>query len=510
MTVEGKNKQRSIIIVMLILTIFIDFGTNKIMANTEANYRMKTVVIDAGHGGKDPGCLGSSSREKHIALNIALKLGAYIKESFPDIKVIYTRDTDVFIELHERANIANRNNADIFISVHCNASAASSVYGTETYVMGLHKSTSNLDVAKRENAVILKEDNYTKHYDGFDPNSTEAHILFSLYQNAFMDQSISLASLIQDQFKSRVSRKDRGVRQAGFLVLYKTTMPSVLIETGFLTNRTEETWMKNEKNQDYLSSAIFRAFRDYKNAMEGTSETEKIITTQKETIKEPSKIEASTETAALVKVQTTSEKTTVKKDVEIKKPEIKEEKKNETTEEKTESPVAKKPTNSTKTTMNSSGHVISESQSNSIPKSTKEKQTTNNTTTYTDPVKVKLNTKQPLPIPAAEKPSVKKEDIPKTKLEAEVIFRVQLDITKVPANTTMAKYKSFEKIYHEKTSWNAYKNLIGNIHALQPAISMQNKARAAGFKDAFIVTYHDTKRISMTEALAIIKESKNK
>jgi N-acetylmuramoyl-L-alanine amidase len=246
-------------------------------ANTSSVYQLKTVVIDAGHGGHDAGCSGKHSKEKHIALDIALKLGAYIEELIPDVEVVYTRKTDVFVELHERAAIANRAHADLFISIHCNASASKSPYGTETYVMGLHKNKDNLNVAKRENAVILLEDDHTVHYDGFDPNDPTAHIIFTLHQSAHLDQSILFAQYIEDQFKNRVGRRSRGVKQAGFLVLYKTSMPSVLIETGFLTNSNEESFLRSEQGSDYMASAVFRAFRDYKEDMERGTELEASI-----------------------------------------------------------------------------------------------------------------------------------------------------------------------------------------------------------------------------------------
>lgn len=229
---------------------------------------VRTVVIDAGHGGHDHGCRGRHSREKEIALKIALKLGAYIEEKLPDVKVIYTRKTDVFVELHERATIANRADADVFISIHCNA-ASPSAYGTETFVMGLHRSEANLQVAKRENAAILLEDNHNKHYNGFDPHDPTAHIIFSLAQNAWQELSANLAGKIEAQFRDRVSRHSRGVKQAGFLVLYQTAMPSVLVETGFLTHREEEKFLLSSLGQDYMASALFRAFRDYKVEMDG-------------------------------------------------------------------------------------------------------------------------------------------------------------------------------------------------------------------------------------------------
>jgi N-acetylmuramoyl-L-alanine amidase len=223
-----------------------------------------TVVLDAGHGGRDPGAIGSKSFEKDIALAIALKVGEYINQNLPDVKVIYTRKTDEFIPLNVRAEIANKNKADLFISIHCNASPSSKAYGAETFVMGLHKSNANLEVAKLENAAILYEDDYLETYEGYDPNSTEAHIIFSLYQNAYLNQSIDIASLVQNQFKNRVNRHDRGVKQAPFIVLWRVTMPAILVEVGFIDNLKEEEYLISETGQTHLASAIFRAFRDYK------------------------------------------------------------------------------------------------------------------------------------------------------------------------------------------------------------------------------------------------------
>jgi N-acetylmuramoyl-L-alanine amidase len=230
-------------------------------------YQLRTVVIDPGHGGHDTGCLGSSSQEKHIALDVSLKLGALIERHFPDIRVIYTRKTDVFIELHERAAIANRNHADLFICIHCNSGPAAA-FGAETFVMGLHKTSDNLSVAKRENASILLEKDYKTNYDGFDPNSPEANIIFSLYQNTFMQQSLAFASLLQDAFEQHSGRFNRGVKQAGFLVLFRTAMPSVLIELGFLTNKADERFLTSEKGQESMANSILKAFTIYKSETE--------------------------------------------------------------------------------------------------------------------------------------------------------------------------------------------------------------------------------------------------
>jgi N-acetylmuramoyl-L-alanine amidase len=246
---------------LLLLTYF-----NVCSAQT---YKISTIVIDAGHGGKDPGCLGSTTKEKDVTLAVALKLGGYISTNFPDIKVVYTRKTDVFVELFKRAKIANDIKADLFISIHCNANPSKNPYGAETYVMGLHKSQANLEVAQKENASILMEDSYSNNYDGFDPNSTEAYIVFSLYQNAYLDQSLSLATLVQKQMKDKVGMYDRGVKQAGFLVLYKTAMPSILIESGFLSSLKDEQFLSSTKGQEYIASGIYRAFKEYKNQIEG-------------------------------------------------------------------------------------------------------------------------------------------------------------------------------------------------------------------------------------------------
>lgn len=225
------------------------------------------IVVDAGHGGKDPGSISHSVQEKKITLAIAKKLGKMLNDSIKGVKVIYTRDSDKFIELHERPKIANKNKADIFISIHCNHNGSSKPYGSETYVMGLHKSNGNLDVAKRENSAILYEDDYEKKedYEGFDPNSPEAHIIFSFFQNAFLDQSLHLASYIETNLaKRKKMNKSRGVKQAGFLVLWKTAMPSVLVETGFISNTKERVYLVSEKGQKEVAHSILKAVKQYK------------------------------------------------------------------------------------------------------------------------------------------------------------------------------------------------------------------------------------------------------
>ena len=231
--------------------------------------QVRTVVLDAGHGGKDPGTHGRYAKEKNINLDLILQLGRKIKHKYPNVRVIYTRSSDHFVELLERGAIANRNRADLFISIHCNASPSSSrVNGTETYTLGLHRTQSNLDVARRENAVILQEKNYQQTYKGFNPNSPLATIMLANYQHAFIASSINLAEKIERSFRTSADRRSNGVKQAGFIVLWKTTMPSVLIESGYLTNPDEEDFLRSDEGQDEISTAIYKAFVLYKQEIE--------------------------------------------------------------------------------------------------------------------------------------------------------------------------------------------------------------------------------------------------
>ena len=243
-----------------------------LFAYAQKGEKIQTIVIDAGHGGKDTGALGKVTNEKSLNLAVALKFGAYIEENLPDVKVIYTRKSDKFVELSERADIANRNNADVFISIHCNSTEKpNSAYGAETFVMGESKNEKNLAVAKKENAAILLEDN-TDAYDNFDPNSTEAYIIFSLTQSLYQGQSLDLAGKVQEQFAGK-GRHDRGVQQAGFLVLWKTAMPSILVELGFINNTKEEQFLNSEKGQTQMALALYRAFADYKREFEAENST---------------------------------------------------------------------------------------------------------------------------------------------------------------------------------------------------------------------------------------------
>jgi N-acetylmuramoyl-L-alanine amidase len=269
---QMKRTAKLLKIFVIIHLFFVLFGQNAFADG--GKYRFRKVVIDAGHGGKDPGAIGKHSKEKDITLAIALKLGTYIEKYIPGVEVIYTRKTDEFIELYRRSAIANENNADLFISIHVNSNPESIHTGTATYVMGLNKIQENLEVAKLENSVILTEKDYKSRYEGYDPKLPESDIILSLFQNAYLEQSTLLASKIQKQFTEKAGRKDLGVRQAGLIVLWNCTMPSVLVETGFISNPTEEKYLMSDYGQSIIASAVFRAFRSYKEEIEKKSNFE--------------------------------------------------------------------------------------------------------------------------------------------------------------------------------------------------------------------------------------------
>ncbi len=250
----------------IFLVVFIFIGSTFIFSVLAQEKDKFVVVLDAGHGGHDPGNRGNGYKEKEIALNVVLAVGAALEKD-GRFKVVYTRKTDEFIELHERGSIANKAGADLFVSVHCN-SHRSQASGTETFVLGLHANDENFNVAKNENSVILLEDNYEANYDGFDPNSPESIIGLTLMQEEYLDQSLTLASFVQNRFKKALDRKSRGVKQAGFVVLHQTYMPSVLIELGFLTNNTEGKYLNSKKGQEEMAKSITTSVVDYKESLD--------------------------------------------------------------------------------------------------------------------------------------------------------------------------------------------------------------------------------------------------
>jgi len=406
-TYKPLKKINRIIIIIVALAFWPVLGANAFHGNVVVNEyltsllplkdKVKTVCIDPGHGGNDPGCHGASVHEKNIALAIGLKLGKLINVYFPEIEVVYTRKTDIFIELHKRAEIANKANADLFICIHCNAGPPEAA-GSETYALGLHKSEANLAVAKRENEAVLLEDDYKEQYKGLDVNSAEGSIIMSMYQSTFLNRSLSFAAKCQKYFVSDGGRMNRGVKQAGFLVLWRTAMPAVLIETGFLTNRAEEKYLMETGNQQTMAMAIFKAFTDYKNEIEGTS------------IKHDFKTE----------------------DKEPEEP--KEEKKQESVKE--------------------------ERKENEMP---------------------------PKPV----------NDLP--------IFKVQFYSGPSIVSKPDEKFKSLEKVSYYKVP-NGYCYTTGESTSMDDMRKLQNRLRESQYPDAFVVAFVNGSRISVRDALEILKK----
>ena len=412
-------------------------------------FGIKTVCIDAGHGGKDPGCLGiTTSKEKDIALGIALKLGKYIQEKTPDVKVIYTRSTDVFIELDERAAIANKNKADLFICIHCNTACAidkktkkkncnEEIFGTETYVMGLHKTNANLNVAKRENEAILLEKNYSKRYDGFDPNSETGYILLTMQQNAYLKQSLNFATKVQKQVKEKAGRIDKGVQQAGFLVLWRTSMPSVLIETEFLSNTTSENFAVSEKGQDYIARGIFSAFRQYKDEVEGK------LAKYEDDIETAPPFVPGKDTTGLIKKDTAGTSTAIGI---IKKDSV---------------PVKKEPV------------IERDEKIKTVPKDSS----------------VKIM--PPVKIDSVKKNSDAKKDSSNNGL---IIYKIQFMSASQRVPLLSDKFKGLNDVgeYQDGTS---YKYTAGEFKTIDEAMKYRTEMQAKGFKDCFVVKFKDGKRM---------------
>ncbi|MCI5081800.1 MAG: N-acetylmuramoyl-L-alanine amidase [Saprospiraceae bacterium] len=431
----------------------------------EKDYQIKTVVIDPGHGGHDPGCLGGHSREKHLALGIAQQLAKMMRQTFPDIRVILTRDSDVFIPLHERAAIANRNNADLFISIHCNfMPGLSRVNGSETYVMGLHTAEHNLNVAKRENSAILLEDNYEKNYD-YDPNSPEGHILLSMFQNAYLEQSILFAEKVEEKFAAEAGRKSRGVKQAGFVVLKETTMPSVLVEAGFLSNRREEQFLKSKRGQQIMANAILLAFAEYKYQLEGGD----IASFQ---VKSP-------ELTAPPSLQTVSQRR-----VEIQS------RKAQPAQYSSPTPTPR-PTSTDERPLvpdlpaqpaYQAPNIQTESKMISFGQEAEPEKTKPKSYNYTPREKQAL------------------EETFSIQNIKNIQFHVQLAASPSPINTRVPKWRNLGYMVEMVTEDNMYKYQARNFSSLEQAEQARLLLKSKGFTDAFIVSYKDGKRIPIEQA----------
>jgi len=438
--------------VVLAFTYFKPIGVNKI----------KIIVIDPGHGGQDPGCHGVSSQEKNIALAVALKLGKLIEEKMPDVKVIYTRTTDVFVDLEDRAQIANKAKADLFISIHCNAAGKplkvkdpktgklkTKMYknkkgklvpvetinpipfGTETYVMGLKNEEGKMRVATRENSAIFLEEDYEKKYGGFDPESLESYIIMSNYTSAYVIQSANLAVKIQDEYTKKAGRVDKGVHRQSIWVLWRTSMPSILTEIGYLTNPLEETFLASDNGQDYLAKAIFRGLRKYKDEYEGTKKE------YQDDIENQTPLENENIKAGNLPNQKIEEDEEEKDTVSVKKVSI-----------------------------------IKDS--------------------------IKLET------PKIDTSIFVNRNPPELVLP-NVFFKVQFASSDVVLDTKSAKYADLSEIDFYKMNA-IYKYTSGKFRVFADAVNHQNKLRSMGFKDCFVIALKNGARIDLNEAKRILSE----
>jgi N-acetylmuramoyl-L-alanine amidase len=499
---------------------------------------IKTIVIDAGHGGKDPGCNGDIHKEKDVALAVALKLGKFIEQNYKEVKVIYTRTTDVFVDLEERAQIANKAKADLFISIHCNAAGKPVMikdkktgkkkpktyknkkgkivvvekpnpepFGTETYVMGLKNEEGKMKVATRENSAIFLEEDYEKKYQGFDPDSPESYIVMSNYTSAYVLQSANLAVKIQEEYIKKAGRVDKGVHRQSIWVLWRTAMPSILTEIGYLTNPLEETFLGSEKGQDYLAKALFRGFRKYKDEVEGTKKKYDDEFENQEPLENENVLAGNI--PGQRKASTDDDEEEDKKEVEKPKETSKEEIKNpETVITKTTSIVSISP----------------------IPKKEEPKEKINDTK-FTDPITIKTDSvktlivkedsvsaksiidkfkndikkqeqvqqntnTQDVGVKDTKKPELGQQDIKK---EEGIIFKVQFASSDVLLNLKQDKFKDIVEgnYYKVKT---VIKYTSGNFLLITEAKAHQKILLEKGFKDCFIVALKNGERIDFAEA----------
>jgi N-acetylmuramoyl-L-alanine amidase len=509
---------RCFTLISLILILSIPVGQN---CFSQEKTSITRVVIDAGHGGKDPGTIGKKSQEKNIALQVALKLAEEIRKECKGVTVICTRTTDEFIELHERAEIANRSKADLFISIHCNANPKHTFHGAETYIMGLHRTEANLEIAKLENAAILMEPDYSVNYNGFDPNSDESYITFTLFQNAYLEQSTRFASYVQDEMKDRVGMDDRGVRQAGFLVLYKTTMPSVLIETGFLSNPEEEKFLISQKGQEYISGAICRAFRRFKAKLEGNGKEMAALNTSSNTHpagkenppKEPSATEQKetkpdtkspvkdSATPPMTGKETSSLKDTGKTEPNPGvKPAVKDSLRPKEKANGSSSPaggVKPKPASAKKIPPANTAK----------PKEPTEKTQRTDTVNRSGGIAAKTGAKETAPVKPGVKPSAKPKEIPARQEAAPplVVFRVQVATSSKELSVHSKKFEGLPQVWKYQHQ-GLYKYTIGREISLEAIAPVLEQAKSKGYSDAFIVAFRGSERITVAEAKKLLSD----
>lgn len=460
---------------------------------------IKIIVIDPGHGGKDPGCSGASHKEKDVSLAVALKLGKLIEENLKDVKVIFTRTTDVFVDLEDRAQIANKAKADLFISIHCNAAGKAVMikdpktgkkrpktyknkkgkyvvvekpnpvhFGTETYVMGLKNEEGKMKVATRENSAILLEDDYEKKYAGFDPESEESYIIMSNYTSAYVIQSASLAMKIQDEYTKKAGRIDKGVHRQSIWVLWRTAMPSILTEIGYLTNPLEETFLGSEIGQDYLAKSIFRGLRKYKDDVEGTKKE------YNDEIENQKPIENENIKAGNIPGQ----KKTDDDDDEEKKEDVKV----ETTKEEKEK-------------VNDTKYVAV-----NIKDTTKSKEKNIDTVATAKEIAEKFKKEQKIKEEKAKEEKTKTDNVAPEKTD--IVFKVQFASSEAPLNLKQEKFSAVIDGNYYKVK-DILKYTSGNFSQIKDAVKHQNQLREKGFKDCFVIAIKDGERMDINEARKI-------
>lgn len=508
---------------------------------------IKIIVIDPGHGGKDPGCQGSIHKEKEVSLAVALKLGKYIEENFKDVKVIYTRTTDVFVELEDRAQIANKAKADLFISIHCNAAGKPVMikdpktgkkrpkvyknkkgklvvvektnpvpFGTETYVMGLKNEEGKMKVATRENSAIFYEDDYEKKYGGFDPESEESYIIMSNYTSAYVIQSASLAMKIQEEYGKKAGRIDKGVHRQSIWVLWRTSMPSILTEIGYLTNPLEEQFLGSEKGQEYIAKALFRGFRKYKDEVEGSKKEynddfENQVPLENENVKAgnlPAQKKSNDDDDDDEAVKAPEE--VKQQDTGLTKP------KEEVKDKKESSPTLVVETDKTKETPKLEQKQKEQVDDNKYSEIELKERDANKEAVVTKDTSVSAkdiakNVKKEVKIPADKKteapvkennsedlkPGEVKKKAPEVRNE--IVFKVQFATSDITLNLKQEKFAAITDADFYRVN-NTLKYTSGKFILFKDAQSHQNRLREKGFKDCFVIALQNGQRLDVNEA----------
>lgn len=482
-----------------------------------------TLVIDAGHGGNDAGAIGKISKEKNINLNVALAFGRYVEANCPDVRVIYTRKTDVFIPLHERANIANRNKADLFISIHTNALPKGRIArGLETYTLGMNRAADNFDVAKRENSVILIEKDYKQRYEGFDPRSSESYIMFEFMQDRNMEQSVVLAKAVQQRTCAAAGRPNKGVKQAGFLVLRETSMPSCLIELGFITTPDEERYLNTKSGIDALGKGIYQAFLDYKKKYDKSSAVQIKASPAPAAKPEKSRRTSNAAPAASnatpapsnaapttsVKTKTPAEqvqKTESKRDKRNSKSIIREltDARNGVSTEKPEEKIVAKPDAPEKADKDAAvtPEAVAVAESKAAPV-----QESKVAPVQEKPVTRSTESPAAFPEPIAQ-PAETAAAVSET-IDSAPVFKVQIlaSSSNLPANDRQLKGRTDVSCYQEN---GLYKYTVGSSTDYNEIFRLR-KSLLESFPEAFIVAFKDGQRTNVVEAIREFKTNRTK